>query len=301
MSKAAFFCKAKPDGDTDVSDIGLVDGCIFYGLCSIPDLLDSGLTKADIKAKVEFTYPHFPTADLDANMFWKFSRAMQIGDLVLMPQKQKNVTVYFIGRVLDEAFYAPEHIENYTAYRRAVHWLNNKIPLAKADLSTSLFNDLTRHPYVMPTLSDISEYSEELAKLVDPSTDTTLDAESPFNEFQDSFEARLAASMRRSSKERKKRIAAAPVRSEVPQRRVVRYEYVRNADVVAEALHRANGICEKCGDPAPFIRRLNGMPYLEVHHIVQLAHKGKDVLENTIAICPNCHREEHYGPKSIPA
>lgn len=69
----------------------------------------------------------------------------------------------------------------------------------------------------------------------------------------------------------------------------------RNPDVAAETLFRANGICQNCKQPTPFKRKSNGQPYLEVHHTIPLSQEGEDVIENTIALCPNCHREKHYG------
>ena len=71
--------------------------------------------------------------------------------------------------------------------------------------------------------------------------------------------------------------------------------FIRNPDVVAEVLHRAKGSCEVCKQPAPFFRKIGGSAYLEVHHTVQLAHGGEDTVENAIAVCPNCHRKQHYG------
>ncbi|WAG20214.1 HNH endonuclease [Burkholderia gladioli] len=71
--------------------------------------------------------------------------------------------------------------------------------------------------------------------------------------------------------------------------------FLRNADVVAEVLHRANGACERCKNPAPFLRKKDGSPYLEVHHVQQLANDGEDTVDNAIALCPNCHREMHFG------
>ena len=68
--------------------------------------------------------------------------------------------------------------------------------------------------------------------------------------------------------------------------------YRRNADVIAEVLYRAYGICENRGNFAPFNKRSNGTPYLEVHHIKQLAHGGEDTIENAKALCPNCHRKK---------
>ncbi len=77
--------------------------------------------------------------------------------------------------------------------------------------------------------------------------------------------------------------------------RVYSYTYQRNPDIVAEALFRANGICEDCNKPAPFNRASDGTPFLEVHHIKSLANGGEDTLENVLALCPNCHRKKHYG------
>ncbi|MNG32956.1 HNH endonuclease [compost metagenome] len=58
-------------------------------------------------------------------------------------------------------------------------------------------------------------------------------------------------------------------------------------------LLRSNGFCEYCGMPG-FIK-LNGNTYLETHHIVPLAENGHDHPSNMIALCPNDHREAHYG------
>lgn len=68
----------------------------------------------------------------------------------------------------------------------------------------------------------------------------------------------------------------------------------RSAQVKKYALLRANGICELCGKNAPFISSSN-YPFLEVHHIYSLVDDGPDLPSNVSAICPNCHREAHFG------
>jgi 5-methylcytosine-specific restriction endonuclease McrA len=60
------------------------------------------------------------------------------------------------------------------------------------------------------------------------------------------------------------------------------------------ALTRSSGICEGCLSPAPFIRR-NGQPYLEIHHLKELASGGNDHPANVAAICPNCHARVTHG------
>lgn len=69
---------------------------------------------------------------------------------------------------------------------------------------------------------------------------------------------------------------------------------VRCPEVKAYGIQRAKGRCELCGKEAPFERE-NGIGYLELHHIQPLAENGTDTPENTAAVCPNCHRELHYG------
>ena len=92
---------------------------------------------------------------------------------------------------------------------------------------------------------------------------------------------------------RDKRLEVAPKKPESIS--VTIKVYVRNPDVVAAVLARAKGVCEGCKKPAPFIRAKDNSPYLEVHHKIQLAKGGEDTVLNAIALCPNCHREYHYG------
>lgn len=68
----------------------------------------------------------------------------------------------------------------------------------------------------------------------------------------------------------------------------------RDPDVKAWLLFNANGKCENCNIPAPFISS-TGIPYLEVHHVKRLADSGSDNPENAVAVCPNCHKAMHYS------
>ena len=66
--------------------------------------------------------------------------------------------------------------------------------------------------------------------------------------------------------------------------------YKRSPYVVAEVLSRANGKCQSCMSDAPFLK-VDGTPFLEVHHIEWLSNGGEDSVENAIALCPNCHSD----------
>lgn len=112
-------------------------------------------------------------------------------------------------------------------------------------------------------------------------------------ELEEEFFDAVKKSLKDSPTERRKRLEKAPVK---PERVVVQtFAYKRNPDVVAEALSRADGLCELCKRKAPFLRKTDSSPYLEVHHIEPLSNGGPDTLENVKALCPNCHREQHFG------
>ena len=73
--------------------------------------------------------------------------------------------------------------------------------------------------------------------------------------------------------------------------------FVRSQEVRLSVLLRANGKCEYCGQPG--FASFNGGIYLETHHIIPLSENGSDDTPNVIALCPNHHKEAHYGINKI--
>jgi 5-methylcytosine-specific restriction endonuclease McrA len=120
-----------------------------------------------------------------------------------------------------------------------------------------------------------------------------------FYSLEKKFERSVKSALQDTAVARQKRLKHAV---KIPKRIQVTIDvFVRNPDVVAEVLNRASGYCEYCKMPAPFHRRTDKTPYLEVHHKIQLANGGRDVVENAVALCPNCHREAHYGEITVAA
>lgn len=70
--------------------------------------------------------------------------------------------------------------------------------------------------------------------------------------------------------------------------------FLRDPRVKVFVLKRAGGRCEFCATPAPFKTSL-GLDYLEVHHMKPLVQGGSDRVQNSVALCPNCHRALHYA------
>lgn len=77
-----------------------------------------------------------------------------------------------------------------------------------------------------------------------------------------------------------------------------RVYYYRDPHIAALVKRDAGGVCDLCGQGAPFKNR-EGKPYLENHHIIYLADGGEDHVGNCVALCPNCHARMHVlNPES---
>lgn len=112
-------------------------------------------------------------------------------------------------------------------------------------------------------------------------------------ESERDFANAVSKSQKLSVSERQRRLKTANKKPE--KREAIAIVYSRNPDVVAEVLYRAKGYCESCKQPAPFKKRSDKTPYLEVHHIKRLVDGGDDTVKNAQALCANCHRRKHFG------
>jgi 5-methylcytosine-specific restriction endonuclease McrA len=91
------------------------------------------------------------------------------------------------------------------------------------------------------------------------------------------------------------KLADKPIGQQNPKKtEITTTTYFRDPAVRAWVLENAIGKCEACGSDAPFFLP-DGYPFLEVHHMIPIAHGGADTIENTIALCPNCHRRAHLS------
>lgn len=78
------------------------------------------------------------------------------------------------------------------------------------------------------------------------------------------------------------------------------YSYKRRRQLVKQALEKSNYQCEFDCNHKTFITK-NNKPYMEAHHLVPLSAQGffntsgLDNIANIVCLCPNCHKNLHYG------
>ena len=183
------------------------------------------------------------------------------------------------GRVFQRAMSAP-----------AINYFLSKILEKRGNEAHSLaVSAVDQHINYYEQLSNVTLHS--MRAVLDAHTKKSAPIE--LTTHTERFTEAVEESLKDSSNARAARLSKA---AKLPTKvAVVSYAFVRNPDVVAEVLLRASGKCERCKENAPFLRKKDRQPYLEVHHIVQLSKGGEDTVSNALALCPNCHRHLHFG------
>ncbi|MFZ2725778.1 MAG: HNH endonuclease [Methylococcaceae bacterium] len=199
-------------------------------------------------------------------------------------RRDKNLINYILDVFHSHGYDSSYHVDFITEeVKKKGYWENSKAKTPEKSVSSYLSN---QHSYLFEKCGDgyyklkFELNLEEIEKI------KTIDE---YNQYTENS----------ISKSEKPESPIYPYTKKPKIIEVTQKVYIRNPYVITKTLKRANGICEKCKNPAPFIRASNKTAYLEVHHKIPLSENGDDTIENTIALCPNCHREEHCGQKNF--
>ncbi|WP_177748044.1 HNH endonuclease [Candidatus Avelusimicrobium fimicolum] len=89
-----------------------------------------------------------------------------------------------------------------------------------------------------------------------------------------------------------------------PQNTSATTHHIYNRDIrkKANAIRKANFLCEISNNHPLFKSRITNQNYLEAHHLIPLKYAdlfsfSLDIEANIVAVCPHCHRLLHYGDK----
>lgn len=146
------------------------------------------------------------------------------------------------------------------------------------------------------SVSTVEQLWEIVIRYADPFETNTLfyirhvpsdEAENVASEILEIIEESSDEAVSNSSESLEKKLESMLVEKIKPRNRM---GTSRSQEIVASVRRRANGVCELCNKRAPFKDRF-GNPYLEVHHIKWISRGGEDSIQNTAAICPNCHKK----------
>jgi predicted Mrr-cat superfamily restriction endonuclease len=135
---------------------------LIIGWSALPQLLDANLSwqafRELIHAKYYSQKPNYRSSGLAAGSLWRFIREMNIHDIVVVPHGPE----FYVASVRGPACHRPKKINEGTAFRRPVEWLNDKQPIPRCIGRVALQSRLK----VQGTCADATDLLEEIQQLV---------------------------------------------------------------------------------------------------------------------------------------
>ncbi|WP_050089431.1 HNH endonuclease [Yersinia intermedia] len=91
-------------------------------------------------------------------------------------------------------------------------------------------------------------------------------------------------------------IMGIPAGNRHPQKIAETRDVIERCEKVKKyTLLRANGQCQGCfNETLPLLTDSQSV-FLEVHHVKFLRNFGPDTVDNTVALCPRCHKQAHHS------
>lgn len=215
---------------------------------------------------------------------WYQNRKVNVGDYVFVYESSPAMTVRYKGIVTEISFYLQDNDEDtHSAIQSSIFYEGPFFEiqftheyklfdlLKYSDLKNNGLNSRLMGPQHIQT--NLEKYLNDVITLENDGYS--------LNNYIQGLDNNILVNLakKHSTKKVKKTV-------------VTTTHFSRNIYVAQYAKNRANGICQLCGQAAPFNDN-NGLPYLESHHIVWLSNGGSDSIDNVVALCPNCHKKMH--------
>ena len=137
MAKNGFVLRIAPSMEDRVSE-ALENDHLIIGWAEAEGLLDPQLEWEEFRKIINDVYyadaENLRRAGNAGGHMWRFIRDMKIGDLVVVPHGSE----FYVGEVAGPAFYDKNKVDEDSAYRRPVKWLNDKIAIPRAIAKSAL-------------------------------------------------------------------------------------------------------------------------------------------------------------------
>ena len=137
MEQQAFVLRIAPSGIDRIVE-ALDSNQIIIGWAKAKGLLNEKLSWSEFRSIISDTYyadePNLRRAGSGAGHMWRFIREIQIGDLVVVPYGSE----FYIAEVSSLAMQDKSKLNEDTAYRRNVNWLNGKEPIPRVFAKSAL-------------------------------------------------------------------------------------------------------------------------------------------------------------------
>lgn len=143
MNQQAFIIRCAPSGINRLEEL-LEKNQIVIGWSYTRDkLFDTSLDREEFKQNLrELYYPHYEENPYSLGQatgyMWRFIREMNIGDLAIVPIPR----AFYLGEITSDTIYLEDKVEDDTAIRRNVKWLNDGKPIQRDYCGAGLISRL---------------------------------------------------------------------------------------------------------------------------------------------------------------
>ena len=159
----AYVLRVAP-GTSKVAE-ALADGDLIVGWSLADGLLNEGLSWAEFRGIIHQTYHegdgNYRRSGHSAGQIWRFIREMNIGDWVVVPDGGG----FYVAQVTGPARHEPAKVNDDTAYRRSVRWLNPENPVPRRYARASLQSRMKYKSVCVEATDLLEEIHEALATI----------------------------------------------------------------------------------------------------------------------------------------
>jgi predicted Mrr-cat superfamily restriction endonuclease len=162
MDRRAFVLSIAPS-EIDRVPMALESDTIIIGWSLAEGLLDEALSWEQFREKLIEAYPEHYKANLRkagsaAGNMWRFIHEMKHDDLVVA----RHHNGFYVAKIVGDAEYRKEEVEEDTAYRRRVVWLNDKKPIPRDQARAALYSRMKAYQTCVDASDLVSEIEAAL-------------------------------------------------------------------------------------------------------------------------------------------
>lgn len=165
MNQSAYVLRVAPRGEDRVPE-ALRAAQIIIGWGEAEGLLDLNLSWEQFREILRDAYYSEETtrrkAGAAAGHMWRFIRDMKTGDYVVVPYGAD----FFVAEITGSATYDPSKVEEDSAYRRSVRWLNEKRPISRQLARSALISRMK----TQGTSADATDLLDEIKECLSLAT-----------------------------------------------------------------------------------------------------------------------------------
>lgn len=153
----AYILRIAPGGEDKVPD-AIGSNQIIIGWSLAEGLMEPSLDWNQFRGIIRDAYYDGETtlhkAGAASGHMWRFIRDMKIGDFVVVPYGEN----FYVAEVTGDCVYVKEKVDDDSAFRRSVQWLNEKKPLGRSLARSSLISRMK----VYGTTADATDLLNEI-------------------------------------------------------------------------------------------------------------------------------------------